>query len=137
MYSAKEKILIPAFALGRAQEVLLILRAAIQNQEIPAVPASSMPGSKSPERIEQNLAFSCIDQTGWCIRIADKVNQNELLKIAQLLCQKYEIPLRKTPSYLPENKTVQMKVGDTTNPENLLKAADEFLQKTGCACRFV
>ncbi len=33
-----KKILIPAFALGRAQEVLLILRAAIQNQEIPAVP---------------------------------------------------------------------------------------------------
>ncbi len=33
-----QKILIPAFALGRAQEVLLILRAAIQNQEIPAVP---------------------------------------------------------------------------------------------------
>ena len=34
----KKKILIPAFALGRAQEVLLILRAAIQNQELPAVP---------------------------------------------------------------------------------------------------
>ena len=33
-----QKILIPAFALGRAQEVLLILRAAIQNQELPAVP---------------------------------------------------------------------------------------------------
>lgn len=33
-----KKILIPVFALGRAQEVLLILRAAIQNQEIPAVP---------------------------------------------------------------------------------------------------
>lgn len=34
----KKKILIPAFALGRAQEVLLILRAAIQNKELPAVP---------------------------------------------------------------------------------------------------
>jgi len=34
----QKKILIPVFALGRAQEVLLILRAAIQNQEIPAVP---------------------------------------------------------------------------------------------------
>ncbi len=34
----RKKILIPTFALGRAQEVLLILRAAIQNQEIPAVP---------------------------------------------------------------------------------------------------
>lgn len=34
----QKKILIPVFALGRAQEVLLILRAAIQNQEIPPVP---------------------------------------------------------------------------------------------------
>lgn len=34
----QKKILIPVFALGRAQEVLLILRAAIQNKEIPAVP---------------------------------------------------------------------------------------------------
>ena len=34
----KHKILIPAFALGRAQEVLLILRAAIQNGELPSVP---------------------------------------------------------------------------------------------------
>ena len=34
----KKKILIPAFALGRAQEVLLILRSAIQNQELPSVP---------------------------------------------------------------------------------------------------
>lgn len=34
----KKKILIPVFALGRAQEVLLILRSALQNQEIPSVP---------------------------------------------------------------------------------------------------
>ncbi|MDE6619886.1 MAG: MBL fold metallo-hydrolase, partial [Lachnospiraceae bacterium] len=33
-----QKILIPAFALGRSQEVLLILRAAVQNGEMPAVP---------------------------------------------------------------------------------------------------
>lgn len=33
-----QKVLIPAFALGRSQEVLLILRAAVQNGEIPAVP---------------------------------------------------------------------------------------------------
>ena len=35
---SRQKILIPCFALGRAQEVLLILRAAIQNGDIPAVP---------------------------------------------------------------------------------------------------
>ena len=31
MRKSRQKILIPCFALGRAQEVLLILRAAIQN----------------------------------------------------------------------------------------------------------
>lgn len=36
--AGQKKILIPVFALGRAQEVLLILRSAIQNQEIPSVP---------------------------------------------------------------------------------------------------
>ncbi len=33
-----QKVLIPAFALGRSQEVLLILRAAMQNEELPVVP---------------------------------------------------------------------------------------------------
>ena len=33
----EQKVLIPAFALRRSQEVLLILRAALQNREIPSV----------------------------------------------------------------------------------------------------
>lgn len=33
-----DKVLIPAFALGRAQEVLLLLKAAIQNGKLPSVP---------------------------------------------------------------------------------------------------
>lgn len=33
-----DKVLIPAFALGRAQEVLLLLKGAIQNGQIPSVP---------------------------------------------------------------------------------------------------
>ncbi|MBQ8160146.1 MAG: MBL fold metallo-hydrolase [Clostridia bacterium] len=36
--SEGKKVLIPAFALGRAQEVLLILRSAFQNHELPEVP---------------------------------------------------------------------------------------------------
>ena len=35
---AGHKILIPTFALGRSQEVLLLLKAAIQNKELPPVP---------------------------------------------------------------------------------------------------
>jgi Cft2 family RNA processing exonuclease len=36
--SQEGRVLIPAFAIGRAQEVLLILRQAIQNKKLPAVP---------------------------------------------------------------------------------------------------
>lgn len=141
------------------------------------------PGSGSVEKLEQNLAFSCIDQTfeglphkpdkkslrqgpqgnyleisfispvigvryheqlqaladqtGWCIRIADKINQNELFKIAQLLCIKYEISLSKNPAYLPERKTVQLKVENTADFDCFSKASAEFLEKTGCECIFV
>lgn len=140
------------------------------------------PCVESAERIEQNLAFFCIDQifdslphcpdkkslrqdsagkylelgfitpavghrycselqkaadqTGWRIKIADRVNQNELFKTAQLLCTKYGIPLIKNPSYLPEQRAVQLKTGNTANAELAAKAADEFLEKTGYTCAF-
>ena len=70
------------------------------------------------------------------IGIADKVNQNELFKIAQLLCMKYEISLNKNPSYLPERRIVQVKVGNTADSESLRQAAEEFLSRTGCLCTF-
>lgn len=151
------------------------------------------PQSESVEAIEQNLAFSCIDQafselphkpdkkslkqdtmgllpaerfpsgkylelsfispaaglryrqeiqalsdqTGWCIGIADKVNQNELFKVARLLCMKYGISLNKNPSYLPEKRNVQIKTKADTDAESLEKAAEEFLEKTGCECIFI
>lgn len=76
------------------------------------------------------------DQTGWRIGIAEKVNQNELLKIAQILCLKHGISLTKNPSYLPERRTVQMKVENTISPDNLRQAEEEFLERTGCACTF-
>ena len=151
------------------------------------------PQSESPEVLEQNLAFSFIDQAfstlphrpdkkslkqdtmgllppesfpsgkylelsfispsiglryqrelqalsdriGWCIGIADKVNQNELFKTAQLLCLKYGISLCKNPSYLPEQKTVQMKIGNMTDAGTLKKTETEFFEKTGCNCVFV
>lgn len=77
------------------------------------------------------------DQTGWRIGIADKVNQNELFKIAQLLCMKHGISLAKNPSYLPERKTVQIKTDSDLQSGLLAQAAAEFLEKTGCECVFV
>lgn len=84
-----------------------------------------------------NELQSLADQTGWRIMIADKVNQNELFKIAQLLCMKYGISLNKNPSYLPERRVVQLKVQASAGSETLQQAADEFLEKTGCTCSFI
>lgn len=77
------------------------------------------------------------DQTGWRIRIADRVNQNELLKTALLLCIKHGIPVTKNPSYLPDRRCVQIKAGQAADPECTAKVAEEFLEKTGCECIFV
>lgn len=77
-------------------------------------------------------------QTGWRIRIADKVNQNELFKAAQMLCLKRGIALSKNPSYLPEQRTIQLKLQDLEDVQDQLKEiADEFLELTGCGCVFL
>ncbi len=77
------------------------------------------------------------NQIGWRLHIADKVNQNELFRTAQLLCMKYEIPLVKNPSYLPTQKTIQLKTAEPCSLEKHKKAAEEFREITGCECIFV
>lgn len=77
------------------------------------------------------------DQTGWRIRIADKVNQNELFKAAQLLCKKHGISLAKNPSYLPEQKKIQLKMAVQAAEENMQRMASEFVDETGCECIFL
>lgn len=141
-----------------------------------------IPDSSKTQSTEQNLAFSCIDQTfadlphspdkkslkqdsqgrylevsftspmlgrryheqlqvlsnqtGWRIRIADKVNQNELFKAAQLLCIKYGLTTVKNPSYLPAQKALQLKLQAAAAPEIQEKFMTEFQEKTGCSCTF-
>ncbi len=87
-------------------------------------------------RYQEHLQ-SLSDETGWRIRIADKVNQNELSRIAQLLCIKHDISLVKNPSYLPARKTIQMKIAKPQLPEKHERAAEEFREMTGCECIFV
>ena len=74
------------------------------------------------------------DQTGWRIRISDKVNQIELIRTAQLLCMKYGIALAKNPSYLPERKTIQLKPGEAADEETQKLLSEEFEILTGCSC---
>ena len=81
----------------------------------------------------QNLS----DQMGWRLRIADKVNQNELFKTAQLLCLKHGISLAKNPSYLPARKAIQLKTAEPQEQEKHKKAAEEFREITGCDCIFI
>ena len=77
------------------------------------------------------------DQTGWRIRIADKVNQNELFKTAQLLCKKHGISLVKNPSYLPEQKKIQLKMAVQAAEEKMQRMASEFVDETGCECIYL
>ena len=89
-------------------------------------------GRRYPQYL-QSLA----DETGMRIRIGDKVNQNEMTKIALLLCMKYEIPLGKNPSYLPAHKTLQLRTAEAGQSEIRRRAAEEFQEMTGCTCIFI
>ncbi len=76
------------------------------------------------------------NRTGWRLHIAEKVSQNELIRIAQLLCMKYGIVLEKNPSYLPGKKLIQLKTKDSVTAGIQEKIEGKFLEMTGCACIF-
>ena len=78
----------------------------------------------------------CADQTGWRIRIADKVNQIALSQNAVSLCAKYGIILKRNPSYLPMEKTIALKPAAETDPGMIAEMQKEFFEKTGCTCTF-
>lgn len=80
------------------------------------------------------LLQEAANQTGWRIHIAERINQNGLIKTAQLLCTKYEIPLKKMPSYLPGQRAVQLKAQAMADEGKCKKAAEEFKEMTGCDC---
>lgn len=77
------------------------------------------------------------DQTGWRIRIADKVNQNGLFRNVQMLCTRYEVSILKNPSYLPQRKAITVKVANTADEKTLEQIAKLFEEKTGCDCEFI
>lgn len=167
----------------------LVINGRVQSGTMPPAaekPISSedffLPAESAPAPIEQNLAFSFIEQafeklthkpdkkslrqdaqgkyleigfispmigrryaetlqdasnrTGWRLHIADKISQNELIRIAQLLCMKYEIVLTKNPSYIPGKKLIQLKAKDSVDTEIQEKIAGKFEEMTGCACVF-
>lgn len=82
------------------------------------------------------LLHEIADQIQWRIRVADSVNQIEVFKTAHLICRKYDITLRKNPSYLPMKRQVSLKTAEDTDPERYAAAAEEFKKLTGLECVF-
>lgn len=77
------------------------------------------------------------NQTGWRIKIGDKVNQNALFNLIQLLCMKHSMTPVKNPSYLPERKKVQIKVCGQLEEGTLHLVMEEFRKQTGCECEVI
>ncbi|MCY6354659.1 hypothetical protein [Clostridium sp. ZS2-4] len=64
--------------------------------------------------------------SGWNIEVTDSYNQNEILNIAENICRKLDIHLKKRPSFNPQLKCV--KIQSTTEiSEVVLKKLDEML----------
>lgn len=73
------------------------------------------------------------NQTGWRIRIADSVNQNKVIAIADQICKEHQIVLRKNPSYLPQKQVILLKTADGWEPSEEVRTliTQEILEKTG------
>lgn len=80
---------------------------------------------------------SLANQTGWRIRIADKVNQNALFQIADLLCTRQGISLLKNPSFQPQQKRVMLKTEAEASRLALEAVTAAFVESTGCTCEFI
>ena len=76
------------------------------------------------------------NETGWRIRIAPRVDQNALFRIAGALCARYGIVPAKNPSYLPQRQTLVIKAAPGTSEESLTEVAEVFRRETGCGCEF-
>lgn len=83
-------------------------------------------GEKASDTI-QKIA----DQIGWRMKIADSVNQNEIMNILLALCDTYEVQLKKNPSYLPNERAFRLKLveEELELPEAF---CEEFRELTGC-----
>lgn len=73
-------------------------------------------------------------QTQWRIRIANSVNQKEVFDLVQMLCSKYNIPLRKNPSYMPQSRTIQLRTDPAVSQDLCQSLIQEVEELTGLRC---
>lgn len=83
-------------------------------------------GRQSSELI-QKLA----SETGWRIRIADSVNQNEIFRMALEECEKRNVELMKNPSYQPGTGSLVLRPVIGTDPDRLAEVIWALTDKTG------
>ena len=76
------------------------------------------------------------DQTGWRIRIADKVNQNALIQNICSLCSEHGVTLKKNPSYMPLTRSLVLKVSPDTDTPVLSLIRKEFQKRTCCSFEY-
>lgn len=84
-------------------------------------------------RHQERLA-DLANQTGWRVKLSDSVNQNELFKQAHILCAKYGLALKQNPSYLPGQRSIQIKLCAEISPEIQERVQKDFLHAAGLAC---
>ncbi|NMM63353.1 MBL fold metallo-hydrolase [Clostridium sp. P21] len=87
-------------------------------------------GKKYTEKINELAKI-----TGWNMSISSAVNQNEIIKIAQVLCSRKGIVIKKNPSFNPLSLSVELKV-ENLEEEKMKVIKEEFQYKTGCSLKW-
>lgn len=83
------------------------------------------------KRFVEKLGHLC-NETGWNIVISDKINQNEIINITKILCNRYNVKLKKNPSFNPDDKSIKLILLD--GEENFDIVKKEVEEATGIKC---
>lgn len=86
---------------------------------------SPVRGEKYIEKIN-----ALVENTGWSMKISNTANQNEILRIASMLCKREGVILKKNPSFNAAELSVELRVEDE-NYDKLQVIKKEFEYKTG------
>ena len=77
---------------------------------------------------------SLSETVGWRLLIGNTVLQNQVLSIAASAAERAGLVLKKSPSYMPANREVQLKVQGVT-PATQAAVTSEITEKTGLPCK--
>lgn len=76
------------------------------------------------------------EHTGWRIVSSEAVMQNLVLAVAAAAASRAGLDLKKSPSYMPMTREVQLKISGAA-PQNCDALVDEIRDKTGLVCRII